>query len=233
MGEEIPGVSVVVPVGPQKEYLNYLKECVYSISDQMFPQDEIVLVDDMANLNEHVDMWSARSKGTIRYTRNDWLLGCADSWNRGVALAKNDLVLLMGSDDVLLPDALDALREAYVENNGNAAWYNLTIQIDEGPDTGTHTVFNNAAAVTKELWKLTGGFPPSAFAAPDALLISIMMVHMSDRLIQVKEGAPLYWCRVHDAQDTQRMAGPFNWEVIQIRNVETARWKEPTWTGLT
>jgi glycosyltransferase involved in cell wall biosynthesis len=232
-------ITIVVPVGPQPEYKQYLRECIDSVAIQMLPEDQIILIDDKAALSyEHYGKtlkWKENPTKAWKgwpwtIYKNDWLLGCADSWNRGVALAQNDLVLLMGSDDKLLPGALDALREAYEENESKAAWYNLTIQIDEGPDTGIHTVFNNAAAVTKELWNLTGGFPPSGFAAPDALLISIMMVHMSDRLIQVKEGTPLYWCRVHDAQDTQRMAAPLSWEVIQIRNLETARWKKPLWT---
>jgi glycosyltransferase involved in cell wall biosynthesis len=233
-------ITIVVPVGPQPEYKKYLGECLESIEAQSTVEDQIILIDDMATVSEQPNSLDAawklnpseawRDWPYIIYT-NDWLLGCADSWNRGVALAANDLVLLMGSDDKLLPGALDALRETYTANKGKAAWYNLTMQIDEGPDTGVHTVFNNAAAVTKELWKMTGGFPPSGFAAPDALMISIMMVHMSDRLIQVKEGTPLYWARVHDAQDTQRMAAPLSWEVIQIRNLETARWKEPKWTS--
>jgi glycosyltransferase involved in cell wall biosynthesis len=227
-------ISIVIPVGPQPEYKQYLGDCLNSIDIQVNQDDEIILVDDMAGLTREdvqeptLGVWTNNCQR--RVLRNDWLLGCADSWNRGVSLAKNDLVLLMGSDDKLLPGALDALRAAYTERKGYAGWYNLTIQIDEGPDTGVHTVFNNAAAVTRELWKMTGGFPPSAFAAPDALLISVMMVHMSGRLIQVKEGVPLYWCRVHNAQDTQRMAAPLSWEVIQIRNLETQRWTRPAWT---
>src|SRR5574342_234218 len=230
MGEEISGITIVVPVVPQLEYKQYLGECFDSISQQALNEDEIIVIDDMAYLSE-VDISRYYGRGKFHHIKNDWLLGCSDSWNRGVALAKNDLVLLMGSDDRLLPGALDALRESYQEHEGKAGWYNLTIQIDDGPDTGIHTVFNNAAAVTKKLWKMTGGFPPSAFAAPDALLISIMMVHMSDRLIQVKEGTPLYWVRIHNAQDTQRMVATFNQATIDIRNIETARWKEPTWTS--
>lgn len=222
-------ITIVVPVGPQPEYKQYLGECLGSISSQTINEDELIIVDDMAHLTE-VDIGRYYGRGRVHHIKNDWLLGCADSWNRGVSIAANNLVLLMGSDDKLLPEALDALREAYKVNNEKAGWYNLTIQIDEGPDAGIHAVLNNAAAVTKDLWQWTGGFPPSGFAAPDALLISIMLVHMPDRLIQVKEGTPLYWCRVHEAQDTRRMAAPLSWEVIQIRNLETARWEKPTWT---
>lgn len=218
-------ISIIVPVGFHPDYKKYLGECLDSIETQMKDGDEILIIDDMAHL-AHSEEWRARIE-QHSYWPSPWLIGCADAWNIGVSIAKNNLCLLMGSDDKLLPGCLDALREAYVSTGYLDAYYNLTIIDDKGD---VHTVFNNAAAVTKGLWNLTGGFPPSAFAAPDALLISIMMVHLPHLLLQVKEKTPLYWVRTHEAQDTQRMAGAFNWETIQIRNVETARWKKPEWT---
>ena len=234
-------ITIVVPVGPQPEYKLYLGECLDSIQEQMLPEDQIIVVDDQAKLETRHYPEGGRNfwvetdpeqikSGSLVIWRTPWLVGCADAWNFGVSFSRNDLCLLMGSDDKLLPGCLDALREAYEQNNGEAAWYNVTLQIDEGPDTGIHPVFNNAAAVTKKLWALTGGFPPSAFAAPDALLISILIKHMPERLIQVKEGQPLYWARHHDAQDTQRQAARFYREVKQIRNKETLRWQKPEWT---
>lgn len=231
------GVSVIVPVGPQPEYRKYIDECIYSITEQTCSLDEIILIDDMSHFetwfwglyDNHADLLFPCP---VRVIKNLWLSGCAQSWNFGVASSRNDLCLLMGSDDRLYPDCLDELREAYAAHDYLDAWYNLTISITEGPDVGIHSVFNNAAAVTRGLWGMTGGFPPSAgVGAPDALLISIMLVHMPERLIQVKEGVPLYWCRHHNAQDTPRQAGFFNWEVIQIRDKETQRWQKPTWTG--
>lgn len=229
------GISVIVPVGPQPEYKNYLRECLDSISEQMTQDDQTVLIDDQANLEPDLfprsgGMEWSEYKSKHFYYKTPWLVGCADAWNFGVSLAKNDLCLLMGSDDRLYPDCLDELREAYAAHNYMDAWYNLTIEITEGLDKGIHDVFNNAAAVTRGLWAKTGGFGPSAFAAPDAWLISIMMVHMPERLIQVKQGTPLYWCRVHSAQQTPHMAGTFSSEIVSIRNKETERFVPPTWT---
>lgn len=228
-------ISIVVPVGPQKEYMKYLDECAESILSQMTSLDELLFINDM---NPYLDSWWREGYDTGRFSsysgvtgivHNDWLLGCADSWNKGVALADNDLVLLMGSDDKLLPGCLDALRESYDENKGKAAWYNLTIVDDRGE---IHTVFNNAAAITKSLWRETGGFPPQAFAAPDALMISVLMVHKSSSLIQVAEGTPLYYVRTHAAQDTPRMAGRYSHEVILIRHKSTEDFKEnPGWAA--
>lgn len=216
-------ITVVIPVGPHPDYKKYLPECLESVQEQLKYGDQLIVIDDQA----HLDLYYTIDPDNNKVWKTPWLLGCAASWNCGVGLSRNDLVLLMGSDDRLLPNCLDSLRKAYEENKGKAAWYNLTIQIENE----THSVFNNAAAITKKLWKELGGFPPSAgVGGPDSLAISIMIVHFPDRLIQVREGYPLYWCRVHSAQETPRSAGFFSSEIVSIRDKETARWTKPEWT---
>jgi hypothetical protein len=222
-------ISTIIPVGPDPAYKLYLLDAIKSVVEQMEFGDEILVVDDMAHLNsEFFAAIPAPEGSTINYVRNDWLLGCDASWNIGVALARNELCILMGSDDLLLPGCFAALREAYDQNDHRDAWYHFTIRLDNGE---VHSAFNNAAGVTKGLWKWIGGFPPSAgIGGPDALLISIMMIHGSEKLIQVKEGTPLYWVRQHAAQDTKRLASTFCQQVIDVRNIETARFvPNPGW----
>lgn len=214
-------ISVVVPLGPDSHYLDWLSECIQSIYEN--DPDEIILIDDMSDLGLR---W-VQDHSVINYYKNDWLLGCADSWNRGVALARNELVFLMGSDDKLLPYCLEVCVNAWETNNRLDAWYNVTCQLQNG---GLQDQPNNAAAVTKGLWKLTGGFGPSAFAAPDAWLLSIMMVHMPNRIIQVDKGVPYYWCRQHDFQDTPRQFGRFFDAAHSIRDIATRTWQKPEWT---
>lgn len=223
------GISIIVPVGPQPAYLQYLGECLQSIREQMKEEDEIVIVDDMAHLSskrEWFDRWKPMSE---QYICNPWLLGPAASWNIGVARAKNEWCLLMGSDDKLLEGCLAACREVVSHKPDPLGFYNFTC-ISEAD--GQFDWFNNAAMVSKALWRYTGGFPlAAAVGAPDALLVSIMLRHCPDHLHQLKQGTPLYWVRNHPDQDTPRMAGLYNWEVIQIRDKETHRWKpNPDWT---
>lgn len=218
---EFGDVTVVVPVGPHCAYRDYLGECLQSIREQTVQPQEIIVVDDMAGL-------PAYSFPDCRIIKNDWLQGAADSWNRGVANAITNPVFLMGSDDKLMPTCLEECMAEYERQQKLDAWYNVTIELQNGE---TSWLFNNAAMVTKGLWNMTGGFPPSAFAGPDALLLSIMMVHMSKRMVQVKQGTPLYWCRQHPEQDTLRNAARFNQPTIDIRNIETRDWKPPFWTG--
>lgn len=218
------GISIVVPVGPNPKYLEYLDECIASIREQMKSEDQIVIIDDMSNLDEKYD----NDTDQIVY-HNAWNLGCSASWNLGVAFSDNESCILMGSDDRLLPGCLDACRETIASPDYDPlGYYNLTCITSDDEMIDLH---NNAAMVSRSLWKLVGGFPiTGALGAPDALLISIMLVHLPQHLRQIKQGTPFYYVRKHPDQDTLRFAAPFNWEVIQVRNKETERWQKPTWT---
>ena len=81
--------------------------------------------------------------------------------------------------------------------------------------------------ITKNLWKFLGGFPPSAgVAACDALTLSILMVHAPEKIIQVKQGTPLCWCRTGAHQDTRKnmsFFATYGSVVEQLRNLETQR----------
>lgn len=224
------GITVVVPVGPDPVYKLYLMECIQSVVEQMGNDDELLLVDDQANLSaEMLAPVPVPAGGYLNYVKTDWLVGCAAAWNIGVGLARNENCILMGSDDKLLPACLDRCRNQITSPDYDPkGYYNLTCTLSTGEQIA---LFNNAAMVSKTLWYHLGGFPISAsVGGPDALVVSIMMVHMPEHLHQLAEGTPLYWCRVHAGQDTLKQAAAFNWEVIRIRDIETARWQHPAWT---
>jgi len=218
-------ISIIVPVGPNPKYRDYLPECLQSIVEQMEAGDEILIVDDWADLPAETFAAVPVPEGAfLNYVRTEWRMGCADAWNMGVGLALNENCILMGSDDKLLLNCLSSCRSAIdAADYDPLGYYNLTCMIATGE---TVAAFNNAAMVSKKLWYHLGGFPPSAgLGAPDALIVSIMMIHMPEHLRQLREGQLLYWCRVHDAQDTLQQGAFFNWEVINVRDKETARWK--------
>lgn len=220
-------ISVIVPVGPQKAYLQYLDECLESVYQN--DPDEVILIDDMAHLDTQWPLLNDYLDRGIMYYQNPWLCGCGMSWNFGVSYSKNELCFLMGSDDKFNTDyALEACVNSWETHNKLDAWYNVTCITQSGEIV---TAFNNAAAVTRGLWGLLGGFGPSAFAAPDAWAISIMMVHMPNRLIQVEEDSPHYWVREHDSQDTPRQFGRFFDAAHSIRDIATRTWAPPEWKG--
>lgn len=187
-------ITIAIPVGPHPANVRWLGECLSSIAEQSAPPDEVLLIDDGAHLEPipGVTIW-----------RTPWRSGVAHAFNYGVALAKNDLVLMLGSDDQLMPDAIAACWSTWQQIGDAHGYYYLPVQYDDGR---LQHVPCNAAMVHKELWKLTGGFPiEGSVGACDTLLINKMQV-ANGRLGTLypvgNEGHPLYWYRAHAETDT-------------------------------
>ncbi|KKM71392.1 hypothetical protein LCGC14_1431150, partial [marine sediment metagenome] len=160
-------ITVVVPVGPNPAYREYLKECLDSIRAQTVPAGEILVIDDQANLTQEdvgqdVTLW-----------KTPWLAGVAHAFNFGVALAQHDLVFMLGSDDVLLPGCLADCIATWEAHRDHLGYYYVDLVYQDGRQ---QSLACNAAMVTKTLWRHNGGFPvESAVGAPDTVLISIML----------------------------------------------------------
>ncbi len=243
------GISVVVPVGPEQHHSQYLEECLDSLHLQTLRPQEILIIDDMAGLRgdvrvgeEDVDavcqFWGGPFDG-CRIWYAPWRLGVAAAFNCGVALARNNLVLMVGADDWLEPECLEACLEAFQKQEEDLlCYYYLSVryhaedgfEIPRDLEDGVQTLPCNAAMVSKQLWANTGGFPPeTGSGAPDAALISILMVHAeAGKLIPVAEGNPLYNVRIHEGQDTCGRA-PWQSVIIPTRNILTQLWKAPVW----
>lgn len=237
-------ITVLIPVGPQPEYLQWLPEAVQSVMEQTQLPDEILLISDGASLSlelvkgmvqrysHAIETYAERKMFTLcpvnssdmlvfKIWQTPWNIGFSPAFNCGVGLAENNLILYLAADDRLLPTAVEDCLHTWVANNRRDAWYALSYQVG----TQVHTIPNNAAMITRDLWKWMGGFPPAAFAGPDALMLSRLMVHAPDRIIKVAEGKPNYWIREHAAQETKRQFSFYAASGIMevIRNKETER----------
>lgn len=229
------GISVVVPVGPEQHHRRYLEECLLSVSRQTRLPNEVLLVDDMAGMPAGLD----HSNGyPTRTWRAPWRLGVAAAFNCGVALAEQELVLMLGADDWLEPECLEACLEAYKKQGEDPlGYYYLSVRyhaeadssIPQGLDDGVQTVPCNAAMVTKKLWDSTGGFPPEASTAPDAAFVSVLLVHeKAGKLIPVEEGKPLYNYRVWGGTDTRKHS-LWTDSFVRTRHLITQYWEPPAW----
>lgn len=247
-GSTLTTIAVTIPVGPFPSNTEFLGECLLSVLTQTRVPDEILFIDDSQGAWDFYQTLFALKmeprfvsevKGKYLYTvyvkgsrhpsfitryATPWNSGVADAFNFGVGLAQADLVVMLGSDDTLYPDCLEELEKEYLKRNGAEGWYSFTYTVKEE----IRTIPINAAAVTPGFFRLLGGFPPSAgVAACDALLLSIIMKHMPDKLYYVEQGRPLYDARQHAGQDTARNMGAYAGTGIVegIRNIETARFK--------
>lgn len=221
-------IDVVIPVGPSEANVRWLPDAIQSIKAQTMPAAHIILVDDGARLYERDVI---QYDPSILVFENCWRSGVTHSFNFGVAQAVSECALMMGSDDTLEPECLERCWHSYLAHGMMTAYYWLDVHyMISGKDQAVHC---NAAMVTKELWNMTGGLPiEAACGAGDAALLSIMMVHMPDRLIRVQQHGerPLYNYRDHSETDTMSRK---RWHqlIIDIRNLVTEEWTQ-RWTPI-
>lgn len=225
-----PQITVVIPVGPEKHHADYLDECLASLVTQTRQPDEVILIDDMHGLVPSFGSGSVDDSRGLRVQTwaSPWRLGVAHAFNFGVALAENDLVFMLGADDVLAPTCLERCLSAYVDNQMADAYYWVDVEYNDGR---TQREPCGAAMVTKGLWRRTGGFPPEAASgASDAALISMLLGNdlADDLLIHVVSDKPLYGYRAHNQSDTAQR-GPWQKIIIESRNLLTQQFKEPSW----
>ena len=95
-------ISIVIPVHNRNEYL---AESLESCINQTFEEEYEILV-VKSQTNEQVEKTLKAYEKYIRViTVSETEVG--DKWNKGIEAAKYDWIKIHGSDDILLPDALD------------------------------------------------------------------------------------------------------------------------------
>ena len=226
-------ITVTIPVGPDPAYRDYLEECVASVEHQLRKPSEILIIDDQAHLSGgEVEKLSDLGDVPIRVWKTPWLSGVAHSFNFGVALAKNDLVVMLGSDDFLEPWAIGDCWAAWNAEKDELGYYWMDVEYSTGEQ---QSLACNAAMVHRDLWRHTGGFPVhSAVGAPDHIFISMMGWRGRDagsagRLHHVDSGRPPYWYRAHERSWTRRNVATAAL-VAPIRDWFSENWEVPTWT---
>lgn len=225
-------ITVAIPVGPEPHHQTWLNECLDSVWNQtsldVYQQVEILLIDDMADLDSD---WAFRYAAKV--WRSPWRLGVAAAMNFGIALASHNLVFMLGADDTLHPECLARCLDAYdkvPEEDRDQTYFFVGVKYLDGREEDEQFIPCGAAMVSKALWRQSGGFPlESSSGAPDAALISTMMVHeKAGRIVGVGEGMTLYNYRPHPNSDS---AGRQAWQgvILATRDLVTKTWKPPEW----
>lgn len=219
-------ISVCIPVGPFKGNKDWLTECLDSVVDQTILPEQIILIDDGAQIPKNV-----RKDYTCKIWKAPWHIGISHAFNFGVMLAPTECVFMLGSDDTLEPTCLEECWNAYLANEKKDAYYSVTIKY---MDTGElQPAPCNAAMVTKGLWRLTGGFPiETAIGMGDSTLLSIILANKLPGY-SVAIDTPLYNYRRHPDIHTFKLQGW--WHITNlIRGKLTEDWTEQEvrkWSG--
>lgn len=220
-------ITVAIPVGPNRVYQQYLQECLDSVKAQTLEVDDVILIDDMAG----VETWGLDLNGFkhgVRIHKNPWLCGVSHSFNFGVALARAELVIMLGSDDKLFPHAVEDALGTWEKYKDPLAYYYFTIVYSHNGEE--QRAANNCAMVHKDLWKYTGGFPiQTTVGANDFILLSTLLRCEADKVkfINIESNTPAYWYRMHD----QSITSTINvWPAIEaVKGWLIDNWKKPEW----
>jgi glycosyltransferase involved in cell wall biosynthesis len=242
-----PRITVTIPVGPKPHHCTHLAEALKSVARQTYPSS-VVLVDDMhgglwnpfygdpreglcGHLAEFVGEWRQFTRDFLEVWSPPWRLGVPAAFNAGVALAGGDFVVMLGADDWLEPDALEATA-AMIEQLGDDAERAYLYYGVRYSDTGEEQQAPcNAACVPKALWRATGGFAPeTAVGACDTMMVTLLM-HRPELggLHYVDPTRPLYNYRRSATTDTATRSVGWQGPIFAVRDMLAREWTPPDW----
>jgi glycosyltransferase involved in cell wall biosynthesis len=111
-----PKISVVMPIYNRREFL---EEAIQSILNQSYVDFEFIIINDGSTDNSK-SVVSQFEDNRIVYVENQKNIGVSASANKGIRLAKGEYIARMDSDDISLPDRLEAQLK-FLEKNKEIA----------------------------------------------------------------------------------------------------------------
>ena len=107
-------ISVVMSAYNEPE--GFLRESIESILNQTYPHFEFIIIQDKPDneaIERVVNEYAAKDS-RIRFYKNEKNIGLAMSLNRGIELARYDIIARMDADDIALPERFEK-EIAYLE----------------------------------------------------------------------------------------------------------------------
>jgi glycosyltransferase involved in cell wall biosynthesis len=95
-------ISIIIATNNSEKYI---RRCLNSILDQKGASVELIIVDNKSTDKTVELVKNSCNLVDIFISEND--SGIYDAWNKGLKVASGDWIMFMGSDDVLLHDAID------------------------------------------------------------------------------------------------------------------------------
>lgn len=122
-------VSVIVPC---YNHAPYLKERIESIINQTYKNFELILLDDLSPDNSAQILLSYKNHPKVSHCIiNEKNSGSTFyQWNKGIELAKGELVWIAESDDVADLSFLDKLVKPFIENPNLVLAYSQSYRMD-------------------------------------------------------------------------------------------------------
>ena len=116
---------------PHYGRFDYLKQAVESVLSQSDPNWSLTVVDDGYPTDEAANYFERLSDKRISYIKNPKNLGVTGNFNRCIELAKSDHMVILGFDDRLKPNFIEA-AEKLLRFAPTASIYQLGVEVING-----------------------------------------------------------------------------------------------------
>jgi glycosyltransferase involved in cell wall biosynthesis len=130
----------------------YLSDQLASILNQTQQLDELVVCDDGSadNTLQVLDQFSKEASFPVRVYRNEQRLGPAKNFEKAISLCSGDFVFLSDQDDVWMPQKIDKMLQAFINNP--AAGYVLSdaLIVDEALHPLGYTIWQSMKFTPRE-----------------------------------------------------------------------------------
>lgn len=110
---------------PNYNYANYIGQTIQSVLDQTYPDYEIVVVDN-ASTDNSIQVVELFHSERIRLFRNEYNVGFAPNLDRAATQARNPFIIMLSSDDLMRPTALEEYARI-IERLNDAAEHALIV----------------------------------------------------------------------------------------------------------
>ncbi|UYX12602.1 glycosyltransferase [Lactobacillus delbrueckii subsp. indicus] len=151
MNNELPLVSIIVPVYKVEKYLN---QCVESIINQTYQNLEIILIDDGSpdNCGQLIDDWAKRDERIVALHQKNGGLSAAR--NTGLDNCHGEWLAFVDSDDYVAKDYIEKMLKAAMRDHTNLVISHY-YEVDEISGEQINIKHNPAKVYNiDEFWKL-------------------------------------------------------------------------------
>lgn len=131
--KQLVSFSVIIPTLNQS---NFIRETIESVLDQMYPKIEIIVIDGGSadGTLDILEEYREKTKGLLFYeSKKD--KGQFDAVNKGIRLAKGDVVAWINSDDIYLTNTFWKIASFFYYNRSALVVYgrNKYVDVELGP----------------------------------------------------------------------------------------------------